>query len=89
MGTSEKFILKWHEFQENLTESVGSFMKTDNFVDVTLVCEDGEEIKAHKVILAASSLFFEKLLLSKTHPHTLIYMRGVKSEILLYGLNIL
>ena len=35
---------------------------------------------AHKVILAASSPFFQKLLRQNKHPHPLIYMRGIKSD---------
>jgi len=51
-----------------------------DFSDVTLACEDGEQVEAHKVILAASSPFFQQLLRRNKHPHPLIYMRGVKSE---------
>ena len=59
-------------------------MREDNdFSDVTLACEDGQQIEAHKVILAASSPFFQKLLARNKHPHPLIYMRGVKSDDLL------
>ena len=48
---------------------------------MTLACEDGHQIKAHIVILAGSSPFFENLLRSLEHSsHPLIYMRGVKSE---------
>ena len=47
--------------------------------DVTLACEDGQQVEAHKVILAASSPFFQKLLGRNKHGHPLIYMRGVKS----------
>ena len=54
-----------------------------DFTDVTLACEDGEEVEAHKVILAASSPFFQNLLRRNKHPHPLIYMRGVKSDDLL------
>ena len=38
---------------------------------------------AHKVILAASSPFFQKLLGKTKHPHPLIYMKGLKSDDLL------
>ena len=55
----------------------------NNFSDVTLACEDGQQVEAHKVILAASSPFFQKLLGRNKHPHTLIYMRGVKFDDLL------
>ena len=52
-----------------------------DFKDVTLVCEDGQQVEAHKVILASSSPFFQKLLArNKQHNHPLIYMRGMKSE---------
>jgi len=47
---------------------------------VTLACEDGQQVEAHKVILASSSPFFQNVLRRNKHPHPLIYMRGVKSE---------
>ena len=37
---------------------------------------------AHRVILTASSPFFQNLLKKNKHTHPLIYMRGVKSEVL-------
>jgi len=52
-------------------------------LDVTLACEDGQQIEAHKVILAASSPFFKKILARNKHPHPLIFIRGVKSVDLL------
>ena len=53
---------------------------SNDFSDVTLACEDGQEFEVHKVILAASSPFFQRLLERNTHPHPLIFMRGLKSE---------
>ena len=47
---------------------------------MTLAGEDGQQVEAHKVILAASSPFFKNLLQRNKHPHPLIYMRGVKSD---------
>ena len=80
---SEKLCLKWNDFQENVNEAFGSLREDHEFADVTLACEDGQQIEAHKVILAASSPFFQNLLKRNKHPHPLIYMRGVKSENLL------
>ena len=48
--------------------------------DVTLACEDGKQIEAHKVVLSATSPFFLDLLKRNKHPHPLIYMKGIKSE---------
>ena len=43
-------------------------------------CQDGHQIEAHKVILAASSPFFHNLFKRNKHSHPIIYMKGVKSE---------
>ena len=57
-----------------------SVMREDgDFADVTLACED-ESIKAHQVVLSASSLFFRNLLKTLSHPHPIVYMRGVKAD---------
>jgi len=80
---TEKLCLKWNDFQENVSSAFGSLREDNEFSDVTLACEDGQQVEAHKVILVASSPFFQSLLRRNKHPHPLIYMRGVKSEDLL------
>ena len=79
---SEKLCLKWNDFQENINTAFGSLRQDKDFTDVTLACEDGQQIEAHKVILAASSPFFQNLLNKNTkkHHHPLVYMKGVKFE---------
>ena len=80
---SEKLCLQWNDFKENAIGAFESLRGDADFADVTLACEDGEQVEAHKVILAASSPFFQSLLGRIKHPHPLIYMRGMKSEDLL------
>ena len=75
---SEKLCLKWNDFQENVNTVFTSLREDREFSDVTLVCEDGHQLEAHKVILVASSAFFLNLLKKSRHPHPLIYMKGVK-----------
>merc|ERR1712129_172750 len=77
---AEQFSLKWNDFQDNINTAFGDLRNETEFSDVTLVCEDGQQVTAHKVILAASSPFFQNLLRKNKHPHPLVYMRGVKSE---------
>ena len=87
---SEKLNLKWSDFQENLSSSFGSLREDDAFTDVTLACEDGKQMEAHKVILAASSPFFQNLLRKNKHAHPMmVYMRGVKSDNLVAMLDFL
>ena len=65
---NDKLCVKWNEnLQERLDKSFGELRDGDEFTDVTLACED-ESIKAHKVILSASSPFFNKLLKSIHTP---------------------
>ena len=80
---SEKLCLKWDDFQEDIKGVFGTLREDNDFTDVTLACDDGQQVEAHKVILAASSPFFQKILRRNKHPHPLIYMRGMKSEDLL------
>ena len=74
VNITEKLCLQWDDFREHIKYAFG------NFNDVTLVCEDGQHVEAHKVVLAASSPFFQKLLGRNKHPHPLIFIRGVKFD---------
>ena len=74
--------IEWSDFQENITSSFGALKEDQDFLDVTLACEDGQQVEAHKVVLAASSPLFKNLLRQNKHSHPLIFMRGVKSETL-------
>ena len=77
---SEKLCLQWNDFKENVNSAFGKLRGDKEFTDVTLVCEDGQQMEAHKVILASSSPFFEKILQKSKHPHPLIFLRGLQSK---------
>ena len=82
---SEKLCLQWNNFQDNIKIAFGNLRQANDFADVTLAWQDGQQVEAHKVILAASSPFIQKLLGKNKHAHPLIYMRGVKYDDLLAG----
>lgn len=75
---AEKYCLKWNDFLQNITSSLEGLRVNREFSDVTLVCEDGQQVKAHQIILSASSPFFQALLGQTNHPQPLIFMRGIK-----------
>ena len=60
MNTDEKLCLQWNDFKENVTSAFGDLRKDKEFTDVTLACEDGQQVEAHNVVLVASSPFFLK-----------------------------
>ena len=79
-NSSEKFCLKWNDFQKNIVSSYHDLRKETDFCDVTLVCEEDKYIEAHKIILTACSPVFSTILKRNKHSHPLIYMRGLKAK---------
>ena len=84
---SEKFSLKWNDYQEVITNSFNSLRYNTDFADVTLASEDNHQVEAHRVILSSSSPFFMNILKNNKHPHPLIYLRGIKAKDLLSMLD--
>ena len=80
MTSSEKFSLKWNDFQENISSAFNSLRDDTTFTDVTLISEDGQQLQSHKVILSASSPFFMNILKINKHPNPLIYLKGFKAH---------
>ena len=79
---SEKVFLSWNKFQTCLVSSYQRLYNSSDFSDVTLVCGDGQKIKAHKIVLASSSNLFGQMLcsdgvISQETAHPLVYMRGI------------
>ena len=77
---SEQLCLQWNDFKENVNTAFEKLRNDKEFTDVTLVCEDGQQLEAHKVIMASSSPFFEKILQKSKHSGPLIYLKGVLSK---------
>merc|ERR1719151_610192 len=66
MATKEKFCLKWNQ----------DIKDENDFMDVTLACEESQ-VTAHKVVLSACSSFFRSVLRRNPHQHPLLYIKGV------------
>jgi len=75
--SSEKFCLRWNDFESNISLAFRELRDDKDFFDVTLACDD-EQISAHKVILSACSPFFRNILRRNPHQHPLLYLKGVK-----------
>jgi len=86
MGSSEKFCLRWNEFESNISGAFRELREEKDFFDVTLACDDSQ-IQAHKVILSACSPFFRNILRRNPHQHPLLYLKGVKYKDILAVLD--
>ena len=78
MSETENFLLTRHDYQSSLA---GSIQKETELSDVSLACED-QQVRAHKVVLAASSLKLRSILLNNPHPNPFIYFSWVKFSVL-------
>ena len=80
MSAPKQVSLKWDSFQDKVSSFLKGAKRSGDFSDVTLVCGDGKQIKAHRVVLASASPFFEEMFRRVTpHPHPLVYIRGLNS----------
>jgi len=86
MALSEKFCLRWNDFESNISDAFKDLREQKDFFDVTLACDDSQ-IEAHKVILSACSPFFRNILRRNPHQHPLLYIKGVKYKELVAVLN--
>ena len=53
----EKLCLQWNDFRDNISSAFGNLRDDKEFTDVTLACEDGQQVEAHKVVLIRVSLY--------------------------------
>ena len=73
------FTLSWDDFNQKCPKVFKELWLDTDLSDVTLATEDNDQLTAHKVILAASSPFFKRLLEKNQNPHPLLFLMGVKT----------
>ena len=77
--TSEKFSLKWNDYQTNWSQSLSRLRNDTEMSDVTLVTEDKVKISAHKILLSFCSNVFNFILKESKQTNPLIYLGGISS----------
>ena len=72
--------MQWSHFQSYISQSFQDMRNGEELFDVTLACDDGKQLDAHKVILSACSPIFRQMLAKSKHPQPLIFMPGMRSK---------
>merc|ERR1711936_645139 len=77
--SSQLFNLKWRNYQTHMMAVFEKILLTESFSDVTLVLADVDQdtthaIKAHKIILGASSPYFEMVFSEHPCQHPVVVM---------------
>ena len=82
MEIEQQFCLKWNNFQSNISDVFSTLLEKEVFSDVSIVCE-GRILKAHKLLLSASSVYFENIFSSTQHNgHPILILKDVKYEVM-------
>ena len=77
---SEKFSLKWNDYQSNWKQSLSELRTDSDFVDVTLISEDKVKFSAHKVLISSCSNMFKFILEGSSNANPLLYLSGVTAN---------
>jgi hypothetical protein len=90
MGDGETFHVNWKDHARASLGTLYRFQREDRFSDVTLHCED-RCIQAHRVVLAACSSYFERVLdriagdsTAAAANHVAIVLKSVPGELFDY-----
>ena len=70
--------MQWGDFETNAPNTFINLWNDQDFADVTLATVDGQQIKAHKVILSACSQFFRNIFVMNPHQNPLLYLKGIR-----------
>ena len=80
MMPGEKYSLSWDNYSNHLKEMLHEMLKSNELADVTLVCDDNKQIKAHKLVLSACSTVFKAIISALPQSNPVIYLRGIQSQ---------
>merc|ERR1712096_512972 len=87
MSIQNNVLLCWTDFENKLKSAISDVRAHSELFDVTLGCPNsanGEFLKAHKVVLAASSSYFRHVFRMKSFSqhcgNTFVLLTGVKCE---------
>ena len=67
-------------FLTDLNNCFQELFKSRELTDVTLVFDDQKQLEAHKIILSAWSPVFRSMFANNSHPHPIIFMKGMSYQ---------
>ena len=78
---TEKFCLSWSQFVPSMVATLRNLHDNEDSKDVTLISDDGVEVKCHRFILDSNSGFFNKLFSKGSHhKDPIVYLTHISSS---------
>ncbi|MPC16594.1 Protein tramtrack, beta isoform [Portunus trituberculatus] len=80
MGSSSQYCLRWNNHRNNLLAAFDQLLHVEAFTDVTLACEEGVTLHAHRLVLAACSSYFQALFVNaRAANHPIVVLKDVRA----------
>ena len=76
----EKYSVDWFNYSFHLREMLQHSLKTNELADVTLVCDDKKQFKAHKIVLSAFSSVFKSIINDLPPNNPFVYLKGIQHQ---------
>ena len=76
----DKFSVKWDHFQSKWTKTLSELRSSDNFADVSLICDDKVKFSAHKILLSSCSKMLKFILEENPLDKSIIFLSGMSSD---------
>ena len=71
--------IKWVTHTDHMKDLLSELVSDNEFTDVTLVCDDKREIRAHKFVLSSCSPVFKNII-KNNDQNIPIFLKGIKYE---------
>ncbi|KAK7869679.1 hypothetical protein R5R35_010037 [Gryllus longicercus] len=79
---STSFSLCWSDHESCLIDSFRTLLQNNSLVDCTLAAE-GQHVKVHRMILSATSSYFQSLFEEVNDKHPIVFLKDVKFQLLM------
>ncbi|XP_055615738.1 protein abrupt [Toxorhynchites rutilus septentrionalis] len=77
----DEFALCWNNFADNIANGFQNLYERGDLVDVTIAC-DGKLLKAHKIVLAICSPYFQEMFISNPCKHPIVVLKDVSLNVM-------
>ena len=74
---SNNVDLNWHTFNDHILEDMKHLLSSNQFADVTLVCDENVRIRAHSFVLSACSTVFSNLFNGESQSNATVFLKGI------------
>ena len=75
-------LMSNNQSKVEFSSQIQTFLEDERFTDVTFVCDDQNQLNAHKLVLSGSSPFLADILLHNTDHISTICMPGTKEKVI-------